>query len=119
MTQLLVPPPIVHVAADMAIPVARTDLTPDERAELFALIDSHFEGVRRDVFDRDLDEKDWVLRRKFGEVELQGRLVAEVPDPTSEIIYGVVEVDGLDRHLMVPRERIVFHGVEPDPFTVT
>jgi hypothetical protein len=71
------------------------------------------------ISDLHAPEKDWVLRRKYGEVELQGRLVAEVPDPTSQIIYGVVEVDGLDRHLMVPRERIVFHGVEPDPFTVT
>ena len=62
MTHLLVPPPIVHVAGDIAIPVARTDLTPDERAEMFALIDSHFDGVRRDVFDQDLGEKDWVLR---------------------------------------------------------
>jgi len=61
-THILIPPPIVHVAADMAIPVARAELTPDERSVMFALIDSHFEGVRRDVFDRDLDEKDWVLR---------------------------------------------------------
>jgi hypothetical protein len=52
----------VHVAADTAIPVARADLTPDERAEMFALIESHFDGVRPDVFERDLDQKDWVLR---------------------------------------------------------
>jgi hypothetical protein len=61
-THILVPPPVVQVAADMALPIARADLTPDERAAMFALIESHFEGVRRDVFDRDLDEKDWVLR---------------------------------------------------------
>jgi hypothetical protein len=61
-THILIPPPIVHVAADMAIPVGRADLVPDERSAMFALIESHFEGVQRDVFDRDLDEKDWVLR---------------------------------------------------------
>ena len=62
MTHLLVPPSSMQVAGDVAVPVARTDLTPDERAGMFALIQSHFEGVREDVFQRDLDEKDWVLR---------------------------------------------------------
>lgn len=62
MTHILIPPPVVQVASDMALPVARADLSPDDRAAMFALIESHFEGVRADVFDRDLDEKDWVLR---------------------------------------------------------
>ena len=52
----------MQVAGDVAVPVARADLTPDERAGMFALIESHFDGVREDVFARDLDEKDWVLR---------------------------------------------------------
>lgn len=62
MTHILTPPPTVHVAADTAMPVARANLTPDERAEMYALMEAHFDGVRPDVFDRDLDEKDWVLR---------------------------------------------------------
>ena len=62
MTHMMIPPPTLQVAGDVATPLARADLTPDERAEMFALIQSHFEGVRLDVFDRDLDEKDWVLR---------------------------------------------------------
>ena len=62
MTHMMIPPPVLQVAGDVATPIARADLTPDERAEMFALIQSHFEGVRLDVFDRDLDEKDWVLR---------------------------------------------------------
>lgn len=62
MTSILVLPPSVHGAADVAVSVNRSDLTPDERAAMFALMDSHFEGVSLDVFDRDLDEKDWVLR---------------------------------------------------------
>jgi len=61
-THLLVPPTTMQVAGDVAVPVSRADLTPDERAEMFALIQSHFEGVREDVFHRDLEEKDWVLR---------------------------------------------------------
>jgi hypothetical protein len=59
-THLLVPPTTMQVAGDVAVPVSRADLTPGERAEMFALIQSHFEGVRDDVFNRDLDEKDWV-----------------------------------------------------------
>jgi hypothetical protein len=61
-THILVPPQTLQVGGDVAIPVARADLTPEERAAMFALIDSHFEGVSADVFERDLDEKDWVLR---------------------------------------------------------
>jgi hypothetical protein len=61
-THLLVPPPSMQVANDVAVPVARRNLSPDERVEMYALIESHFEGVREDVFHRDLDAKDWVLR---------------------------------------------------------
>ena len=55
-------PPTVHGAADVAVSVNRSDLTPDDRAAMFALMGSHFEGVSPDVFDRDLDEKDCVLQ---------------------------------------------------------
>jgi hypothetical protein len=48
----------------------RAALGPDERAELFALLDRHFEGVQAAQFAQDLDEKDWVLR-----VRHDGRLV--------------------------------------------
>ena len=58
----LVLPPSLHGAADVAVSVNRVDLTPDDRAAMFALMDSHFEGVSPDVFDRDLDEKDCVLQ---------------------------------------------------------
>lgn len=62
MTHLLVPPSSMQVAGDVALPVRREDLVPNERAEMFTLIQSHFEGVREDGFHRDLEEKDWVLR---------------------------------------------------------
>lgn len=45
-------------------------LRRDERDELFELLDAHFEGVTDAQFDRDLDEKDWVLR-----IRREGRLV--------------------------------------------
>jgi hypothetical protein len=55
-------PPALRVGVDVAVPVPRADLTPDERAEMLTLMQSHFEGVQEDVFHQDLDEKDWVLR---------------------------------------------------------
>ncbi|MEO6446105.1 MAG: hypothetical protein ABIZ91_03140 [Gemmatimonadaceae bacterium] len=42
-------------------------MSATERAELFALLDAHFEGVSEAQFARDLDEKDWVLRVRRGE----------------------------------------------------
>ncbi len=41
------------------IPVA--DVTPARRDALFALMDRHYENVRRPAFDADLDEKQWVI----------------------------------------------------------
>ncbi|HEX6313637.1 MAG TPA: hypothetical protein VFZ73_02215 [Gemmatimonadaceae bacterium] len=55
-------PPMVQIAGDMAVPAPRGALTPGQRDEMFALMDSHFEGMQRDVFNQDLDEKDWALR---------------------------------------------------------
>ena len=62
MTQLVVLPPSLQVGSDVAVPMARAELTPDERTEMLALIQSHFDGVCDEVFHRDLDDKDWVLR---------------------------------------------------------
>jgi hypothetical protein len=36
-------------------------VTPDRRDEMFALMERHFENIRRSTFDRDLAEKDWVI----------------------------------------------------------
>ena len=41
------------------VPVA--DVTPARRDALFALMDRHYEHVRRPAFDADLDEKQWVI----------------------------------------------------------
>jgi hypothetical protein len=49
---------------------ARAALRADERAEMFALLARHFEGVTRAQFDRDLDAKNWVIA-----LRREGRLV--------------------------------------------
>jgi hypothetical protein len=41
--------------------VRREALRTAERAEMFTLLSAHFHGVERCTFDRDLDEKNWVL----------------------------------------------------------
>jgi hypothetical protein len=37
------------------------NLRSDEREAMYALLSKHFEGVRRDVFDLDLERKNWVV----------------------------------------------------------
>jgi len=51
--------------------VRREDLQAAERAEMFTLLSTHFHGVERCSFDRDLDEKNWVLLFEDG-VQLRG-----------------------------------------------
>ncbi|HSL20129.1 MAG TPA: hypothetical protein VK886_01245 [Vicinamibacterales bacterium] len=41
--------------------VRRGDLTRADRDAMLALLSEHFEGIERPSFDRDLDEKNWVL----------------------------------------------------------
>ena len=41
--------------------VARAALTRGQRAEMFALLERHFDGVTRGQFDVDLDRKQWVI----------------------------------------------------------
>lgn len=89
MTHMMIPPPTLQVAGDVATPIARIDLTSEERAGMFDLIQSHFEGVRQDVFDHDLDEKDWVLR-----IVREGTLVG-----FSTLQSYATQVDG--RHINV------------------
>lgn len=54
--------PTLHLAVEGAFASTRASLTPSERAEMFALLDRHFEGVTASQFERDLNDKDWVLR---------------------------------------------------------
>lgn len=47
--------------------VARAALTSRQRAEMFALLQSHFNGVTRSQFERDLAEKNWVIELRRDE----------------------------------------------------
>jgi hypothetical protein len=49
--------------------VTQTSLTSEERSAMFQLLSEHFDGVTREVFDRDLAEKNWaVLIESNGEL---------------------------------------------------
>jgi hypothetical protein len=41
--------------------IATAEVTAAQRGEMFALMDRHYAGVRRGVFEADLDEKRWVI----------------------------------------------------------
>lgn len=60
----------VQLSGDQAYASPRAALSGADRQEMRALLDAHFEGVTPAQFERDLDEKDWVLR-----IRRQGRLV--------------------------------------------
>ncbi len=49
---------------------SRESLSPAQRDEMFALLATHFEGVTRERFERDLAEKNWVV-----EIRRDGRLL--------------------------------------------
>jgi hypothetical protein len=50
-----------------AVASRRAALTHEERDGMLRLMDTHFDGVTPEQFDRDLAEKDWVLRFLRGE----------------------------------------------------
>jgi hypothetical protein len=50
--------------------LAQCDVPSLVRDEMYNLLDSHFEGVSREVFERDLSEKNWVVT-----IRRSGRLV--------------------------------------------
>ncbi len=53
--------------------VRAADVTPRQRDAMFALMDRHYENVRRAVFEADLAEKEWVI---------------QVLDPRTETLCG-------------------------------
>jgi hypothetical protein len=42
--------------------VPRAELTPAQKDAMFALMQRHYDNVRRDLFEADLAEKDWVIQ---------------------------------------------------------
>ena len=59
---IIIPGPATSVAPCTASASPRSALSRAECDELFALLDTHFDGVNAMQFARDLEEKDWVLR---------------------------------------------------------
>lgn len=41
--------------------IPTTTLLPTQKEEMFSLLNTHFEGVKRDVFESDLNQKNWVI----------------------------------------------------------
>ncbi|MBY0521971.1 MAG: hypothetical protein K2R98_01145 [Gemmataceae bacterium] len=67
--------------------VTATDIPPDRRDEMFALMDRHYVNVQRSTFEADLMEKRWVI---------------EVSDPVTGRLCGfstqtILEVEALGR----------------------
>jgi hypothetical protein len=62
----------------------RESLSVCERGEMFDLLATHFEGVGREQFDRDLDEKNWAIQ-----IRRNGRLRG-----FSTLLTRAVEMDG-------------------------
>ncbi len=53
--------------------ISTSDLSALDVEEMFALLTNHFEGVKRDVFNNDLDSKNWVILIKDEETnQLKG-----------------------------------------------
>lgn len=50
------------VLCEGAVAIPRVALTSAQREEMLRLMEAHFHGVTAVQFQRDLDEKDWVLR---------------------------------------------------------
>jgi hypothetical protein len=63
----------------------RDELSAGQREEMFALLAAHFEGVSRQQFDRDLDEKNWVIQ-----IQRNGCLRG-----FSTLLSRMVEVEGV------------------------
>src|SRR5688572_28149075 len=57
-------PVAVHPVAGRL--VARSELGPQQRRAMHALLDAHFEGSDYDRFCRDLEEKNWVILLEQG-----------------------------------------------------
>ena len=62
----------------------REELSGVQRDEMFLLLSEHFEGVTREQFERDLEEKNWVI-----EIRRHGRLLG-----FSTLLVAETEFDG-------------------------
>jgi len=65
-------------------------LTPHERDAMYALLDTHFEGVTRTQFDQDLSEKNWVVLIEDGAILLGMSTLLVYPATVAEEPLTVV-----------------------------
>lgn len=83
------------VRRSVASVVTPADIRSDERDRMFAIMNEHFVGVERDVFEHDLSEKDWVIRVDDHQGALQGfttlKLLSHVDGDTTT--YGFFSGD--------------------------
>jgi hypothetical protein len=50
----------------------RSQLSPDDKSSMFSLLDAHFEGATPAQFERDLEEKNWVILLRDSHGQLRG-----------------------------------------------
>lgn len=73
--------------------VPRQNLSPSQRVRMYDLLQAHFHGVEREQFDRDLDEKNWVILLTDRQGALRGfstllLYTAEVLGEPATIVYS-------------------------------
>ncbi|MEB3356270.1 MAG: hypothetical protein VKK04_06055 [Synechococcales bacterium] len=74
------------------------DLTASDRAEMYHLLQQHFQGVRIDVFQTDLREKNWVILLRDGHQALKG---------FSTLLLYTTEFDGVPLSVVYSGDTIV------------
>ena len=52
--------------------VSRSDLRPHDRDAMLSLLDRHFLGMSPDAFEKDLDQKNWVILLEDPDGSLRG-----------------------------------------------
>ncbi len=78
------------------LPVSR--LTAEDRAQMFALMDAHFEGLAPAAFHRDLDGKQWTILLRTQDGALAGFSTAQLL---------CLDIDGVDHQFLFSGDTIV------------
>jgi len=70
-------------------------LSPEDREDMFLILEEHFASLDRDVFNQDLDEKDWVVRINDAQGHIEGFSTLKVltQEFEGERIYGFFSGD--------------------------
>ncbi|AFZ13093.1 hypothetical protein Cri9333_2221 [Crinalium epipsammum PCC 9333] len=75
--------------------IRNEDLLPNQRENMYLLISTHFNGVKREVFDADLLEKNWVILLEDEKKALQGFSTLKIYETefAGEVISAVYSGD--------------------------